>query len=89
MKKYMNVTVYADINVWEVINELSTDQRKLVFEDLTAEFNHTTETALNSHPAEMEFAGACEYLMTRYYQLSSAEISDTVVSIARAAGYLG
>ena len=89
MKKYMNVTVYTDINVWEVIDELSTDQRKLVFEDLAAEFNHATVTALNSHPAEMEFAGACEYLMTRYYQLSSAEMSDTVVSIARAAGYLG
>ena len=89
MKKYMNVTVYTDINVWEVIDELSTDQRKLVFEDLAAEFNHTTETALNSHPVEAEFAGACEYLMTRYYQLSSSEISDTVVSLARAAGYLG
>ena len=85
----MNVTVSTYVDVWEVIDELSTDQRKRVFEDLAMEFNHTTETALNSHPAEMEFAGACEYLMTRYYQLSSAEISDTVVSIARAAGYLG
>ena len=84
----MNVTVYTDIDVWEVIDELSTDRRKQVFEYLAGEFNHTTETALNSHPAEIEFAGACEYLMTRYSHLS-AEISDTVVSIARAAGYLG
>jgi hypothetical protein len=84
----MNVTVYTDVDVWEVIAELSTDQRKRVFEDLAGEFSHTSETALNSHPAEAEFAGACEYLMDRYSHLTS-NVSDTVVSIARAAGYLG
>ena len=84
----MTVTVYTDVDVWEVIGELTYDQRKRVFEDLAEEFNHPLSDALSSHPAEAEYAEACQYLIDRYSFLEP-DISDTVVSIAKAAGYLG